>query len=99
MGSVNVGQLCALWVFVEIRPIPNMEVVAGHERAPKAGQFFRTISSNAQGSDLPFDLLEGGALRGDEPAPILASGVSQESNPDAGWVIWGSRPYLQLEGS
>ena len=50
-------------------------MVVGHlKRSP--GSFPDLVQFVLQGIDLPFQLLEGCALRSDEQAPVLAPGVA-----------------------
>ena len=63
------------------------------------GSFPDLVQLDLQGIDLPFHLFEGCTFRSDEQAPVLASGVAQEGNPDGCRVVWCSRLDVQLKGS
>jgi hypothetical protein len=52
-----------------------------------------------QGIKLPFDLLKGTALWGDEQASVLAPNVSQKSNPDRCRVVGSAVLNVQLKGA
>jgi hypothetical protein len=63
------------------------------------GSFLDLVQLALQGVDLALNLLEGGALLSDEQPPILAPGVAQEGNLDAGRSVRGARPDVEFKGS